>query len=261
MNETGLRVERRGRTALLVLDRPDRHNALDRTLVHAIGDAARSVDRDPEVRSVVITGAGGRAFCAGADLRERRGMTEDEVREMLHLYRSEFGAVDRLSKPVIAALDGVAFGGGLELALACDLRVASAKAVLGLTEVSLAIIPGAGGTQRLTRLLGEAKAKELILFARRIEAAEALQLGLVNRLAAESTTALEEALAWAEVFATGAPVALAAALEAIDAAVDLPLTEGLEVELRAYERTLVTADRLEALDAFLAKRKPEYRGT
>ena len=187
-------------------------------------------------------------------------MSHSEIRDMLALYRTEFVAIDRLSKPVIAAINGVAFGGGLELALTCDLRVAASTAVVGLTEVSLAIIPGAGGTQRLTRLVGEAKAKELLLLARRLDATEALSLGVVNRVASPGVSALDCALEWATAFETSAPIAMAAALDAVDAAVELPLDAGLAFEVRAYERTLVTEDRIEALDAFLGKRPPVYRG-
>jgi enoyl-CoA hydratase/carnithine racemase len=165
-----------------------------------------------------------------------------------------------MPKPTIAALNGVAFGGGLELALACDLRVIAPHAKVGLTETSLAIIPGAGGTQRLTRIVGEAKAKELILLARRIDATEALTLGLVSRIAAESESVLDHALGLAEPLAAGAPIALAAALDAIDAAADLPLEAGLSYERVCYERTLASEDRLEALAAFAAKRPPRYRG-
>lgn len=261
MGETGLRIERRGATAILTLDREATHNALDRTLVRAIGSAAREAGDDASVRSVVITGAGDKAFCAGADLRERRAMSVDEIRDMLALYKTEFGAVDRCPKPVIAAINGAAFGGGLELALACDLRVVAEHARLGLTEVSLAIIPGAGGTQRLTRLVGEAKAKELILLARRIDATEALGIGIVHRIAPSGETALEAALEWATTFESAAPIAMSAALEAIDASVDLPLDAGLAFETRAYERTLVSSDRIEALDAFLGKRTPTFSGT
>lgn len=259
-DDAGLRIERRGSTVLWIIDRPAQRNALSRGLVRAIGDAARACYHDDSIRSIVLTGAGDKAFCAGADLAERRGMSLGAIREMIAAYRTELAVVDRMPKPVIAAINGAAYGGGLEIALCCDLRVAARHAQMGLTEVSLAIVPGAGGTQRLTRLVGEARAKELLLLSRRLDADEALALGLVNRLAPEGTTALEAALAWADHFAKGAPIAMAAALEAVDAACDLPLDAGLAAEVRAYEKTLVTEDRIEALDAFLAKRPPIYRG-
>ncbi len=263
MTETsdhGVRLERRGSTALITIDRPDRMNALGRATVRELGRLARELTVDRNARAVVLTGAGGRAFSAGADLKERQGMTEEEVRDFLGLYRPAFGAIDRLPKPVIAAIDGVAYGGGLELALCCDFRVASKSAKVGLTEVSLGIIPGAGGTQRLTRIVGEARAKELILFARRLDADEALALGVVHRVADEGQTALDAALALAATLAEGAPIAIAAALEAIDGASNVSLDEGLSLERRCYERTLGSKDRLEALAAFKEKRRPSFRG-
>ncbi len=255
--EHGVRVERRGAVEIWTLGRPERMNALARSTVRKLGQLARAVEKDGDVRAVILTGAGDRAFCAGADLKERRGMSEEDVRDFLALYRSVFGALDRLSKPIIAALNGVAFGGGLELALACDFRVMASAAKIGLTEVSLAIIPGAGGTQRLTRIVGEAKAKELILFSRRMDAEEAKRLGVVTAVADD---ALAAALEMAQTFEKAAPIAVSAALEAIDAASDLPLDAGLIHERRCYERTLESEDRLEALAAFQEKRSPVYRG-
>jgi len=256
-----VRVDRRGPIALWTLDRPERLNALSRAVVRRIGALAEQAAGDAATRVVIVTGAGDRAFCAGADLEERQDMSEDDVREILSLYRESFGRIDRLDKPVIAAINGVALGGGLELALCCDLRVIVPDAVVGLTETALAIIPGAGGTQRLTRLVGPGVAKELILLARRIDATEARALGLVNRVAREGQSAVDLALELAQPLAEGAPVALAAALEAIDAATELRLEKGLDVERRCYERTLGTADRLEALAAFREKRPPRFRGS
>ncbi len=242
------------------IDRPERRNALDRATVAQLAREAHRVRGDRSVRAIVITGAGGKAFSAGADLKERRGMDDVAVRSFLDGWRAAFGAIDRLPVPTVAAIDGVALGGGFELALACDFRVASRGAVMGLPEVTLAIVPGAGGTQRLTRLLGPALAKELILFGRRLDAEEAHSLGLLNRLAADGEGALSCALRFVEPLARGAPVAISAALEAVDAALDLPLEAGLEVERRAYERTLGTRDRLEALEAFREKRPPRFTG-
>ncbi|MBX3270065.1 MAG: enoyl-CoA hydratase/isomerase family protein [Sandaracinaceae bacterium] len=256
----GVRTERRGAIAIWTIDRPERLNALSRAAVRELGRLAREAAGDRTLRAVVLTGAGDKAFCAGADLKERRSMDEEDVRDFLPLYRASFGAIDRLGVPVIAALDGVAFGGGLELALACDLRVAASHVTLGLTETSLGIIPGAGGTQRLTRIVGEARAKELVLFARRVDAAEALALGIVNRVAPEGTRALDFALAWAEPLTRAAPIAIAAALEAIDGAGDRALDDGLSLEARCYERTLASEDRLEALAAFAEKRAPSFKG-
>lgn len=256
----GVRTERRGPFAIWTIDREERMNALSRAVVRELGRLAREAAGDPALRAVIVTGAGERAFCAGADLKERREMDEDDVRDFLPLYRASFGAIDRLPVPVIAAINGVAFGGGLELALACDFRVAATHAKIGLTETALGIIPGAGGTQRLTRIVGEALAKELIVFARRLEAAEALALGIVNRVASEGQSALDCALEMAAPLADAAPIAIAAALEAVDGASDLDLEAGLSLEQRCYERTLRSQDRLEAIAAFAEKRKPRFTG-
>ena len=256
----GVRTDVADGVAVWTIDRPDRLNALSRAVVREIGRLAREAADDPGVRAVVLTGTGDRAFCAGADLKERQGMDEEAVRDFLSLYRVSFGALDRLPKPVVAAINGVAYGGGLELALACDLRVMSAGAKVGLTETSLAIIPGAGGTQRLTRLVGPGRAKELILLARRLDAGEALALGIANRVAAEGQSVLDCALDLVAPLRKGAPIALAAALDAIDGATELDLEAGLTHERACYERTLASEDRLEALAAFRDKRDPVYRG-
>jgi methylglutaconyl-CoA hydratase len=256
----GVRAERRGALAIWTIDRPDRRNALSRSVVREIGRLAREAAGDRSLRAVIVTGAGDQAFCAGADLKERQGMVEEEVRDFLSLYRVSLRDLDRLPVPVVAAIDGVAFGGGLELALACDLRIASRTAQIGLTETSLGIIPGAGGTQRLTREIGAARAKELVIFARRLSAEEALGYGIVNRLADPGARALDAAIEWVTPLLTAAPIAIAASLAAIDAAADLPLEEGLSFERACYERTLASRDRLEALAAFAAKRKPVFTG-
>jgi methylglutaconyl-CoA hydratase len=256
----GVREEQRDGVAIWTLARPDRSNALSRAVLRRLGALARATHGRRDVRAVVITGEGDKAFCAGADLKERKDMTLDDVRDLLPLYDQAFGAIDRLSVPVVAAINGVAFGGGLELALACDLRVASASAKLGLTETALGIIPGAGGTQRLPRIVGEARAKQMILLAERLDANDALRIGLVNEIAAEGETALDCALVLCDAFRRGAPIALAAALEAIAGAHDLPLEAGLALERRCYERTLVSHDRVEALSAFAEKRPPQFRG-
>jgi len=257
---TVLSVEQRGTIAIWTIQRPDRMNSLSRDLLLAFGRLSREVASNPSVRAVIVTGAGDKAFCAGADLKERRGMSENDIRVQVALYRSELGPLDRCPKPVVAAINGVALGGGLELALVCDLRVAASHAELGLPETSLGIIPGAGGTQRLPRLVGEARAKEMILLARRLSAGEALGWGLVNRVTPAGTSVVDDAVAWLEPVAHGAPVAQAAALEAIDRAFDLPLDLGLELEKVSYDKVLVSEDRREALEAFAGKRKPAFKG-
>ncbi len=253
-------LERDGGWAVVTLNRPDAMNSLSRALVRELGDVFRALSADATVRVVILTGAGDKAFCAGADLKERKGMTDDDVRAMLGYYRESFGVIDRCAKPVVAALNGVALGGGFELALACDLRVAAATALVGLPETTLAIIPGAGGTQRLPRLVGTGKAKELILLGRRIAAPEALALGLVTAVADVGERAVDAAKKLTAHLVTGAPIALAAAMEAVDEGADLDFEAGLDLEARCYEKTLQSTDRREALAAFAEKRKPVYRG-
>jgi methylglutaconyl-CoA hydratase len=255
-----IEVEQRGNVVIWTIDREPRMNSLSRALLLAFGKLAREAVSNPSVRAIVITGRGDKAFCAGADLKERQGMTENDIRVQVELYRSQLGPLDRSPKPVIAALNGVAFGGGLELALICDLRVAAAHVKVGLPETTLGIIPGAGGTQRLGRIVGEARAKEMILLGRRLDAAEALSWGLVNRVVPTGTDLIEDTLAFIEPIANGAPLAQAAALEAIDRSFDVGLELGLELEKVSYDKVLVSADRREALAAFAEKRKPSFKG-
>jgi methylglutaconyl-CoA hydratase len=255
-----IRVEQRGAVAVWVLDRPARMNALSRAALMALGSLSREAATNASIRAIVITGAGDKAFCAGADLKERQSMTEDDVRAQIDLYRSELGPLDRCPKPVVAAINGLALGGGLELALICDLRVAAAHAELGLPETSIGIIPGAGGTQRLPRIVGEGRAKEMILLARRVSAVEALGWGLVNRVTPAGQSVVDDAVAWIRPIAEGAPIAQAAALEAIDRGAEVPLEVGLALEKVGYDRTLTSADRREALTAFAEKRAPRFSG-
>jgi enoyl-CoA hydratase/carnithine racemase len=255
-----IRVDQRGTVVIWTIDRPDRMNALSRETLLSFGRLAREAVTNDSIKAIVITGAGDKAFCAGADLKERQGMTENDVRVQVQLYRSELGPLDRSPKPVIAAINGVAFGGGLELALVCDLRVCAAHAKIGLPETTLGIIPGAGGTQRLPRVVGEARAKEIILLGRSLTADEALGCGLVNRVAPAGKNIVDDAVEWIAPIANGAPIAQAAALEAIDRSFDVPLELGLELEKVSYDKTLVSEDRREALAAFAEKRKPLFKG-
>ncbi len=255
-----IKCELRGNVAVWTIDRPDRVNSLSRDTLLAFGKLAREAATDARVKAIVITGAGDKAFCAGADLKERQSMNENDIRVQVALYRSELGPLDRSPKPVIAALNGVALGGGLELALVCDLRVAASHAMLGLPETSLGIIPGAGGTQRLPRIVGEARAKEMILLNRRLTADEALAWGLVNRVTIAGKNVLDDTLEWIAPIANGAPLAQAAALEAIDRSFDTTLELGMELEKVSYDKVLVSEDRREALAAFAAKRKPDFKG-
>jgi methylglutaconyl-CoA hydratase len=255
-----IRVDQRGAAAVWTIDRADRRNALSSATVIAFGKLAREAEANASIRAIVVTGAGDVAFCAGADLKERQGMSDDEVRAQVERYRTELGLVARSSKPVVAAINGVALGGGLELALCCDLRVASASARLGFPETSLGIIPGAGGTQRLPRIVGEGRAKEMILLGRPLTAGEALSWGLVHRVTPAGQSVVDDAIAWIRPILDGAPIAQAAALAAIDRALDVSLDVGLELEKVSYDKTLVSHDRREALAAFAEKRPPRFQG-
>jgi methylglutaconyl-CoA hydratase len=258
--ETPVLLERRGAIGILTIDRDSRLNALSRATLFALGRLGKELVEDPTIRAIVVTGAGSRAFCAGADLKERQGFTLEDVRVQVGLYRSELCVLDRSPKPVIAAINGVALGGGLELALVCDMRVAASHAVLALPETSLGIIPGAGGTQRLARVIGEGRAVEMITLGRRLSAAEALSWGLVNHVVPEGQDLLEATVAWLQPIANGAPIAQRAALAAIRASFEVPLERGLELESVYYEETLRSKDRVEALAAFAEKRKAVFRG-
>ena len=244
---------------LLGLDRPGAKNALGRELLGELEACFASLPGDPALRVVILHSLVEGVFCAGADLKERAGMSSSEAEAFVTRLRTAFTALEHLPMPVIAAIEGAALGGGLELALACDLRVAGAKARLGLPETSLAILPGAGGTQRLPRLIGRARAKELIFTARRYGAEEGLVLGVVDR-AVGSGSAMDAALALARQILPNGPVALRAAKAAIDGGMDLDRAGGLQVEEACYARVLPTEDRLEGLAAFREKRRPVYRG-
>lgn len=257
--ESILLNERRGAVALLTLNRPGQMNALSFSSLLMLRDAIESLRFDPLVRVVVLKGAGEKAFCSGADLKERASMTPIQVKEYLRTIRDTFSTVEELGKPVIAAINGLALGGGTELALACDIRLAADTALLGLTETSLGIIPGAGGTQRLPRLVGKGKAKELIFTARKVTAAEALAIGLVEHVH-PADRLLDEALAMAELIAANGPLALEQAKYAINAGSETDLRTGLLFESRAYDVILPTKDRLEGLAAFREKRSPRYIG-
>jgi len=242
----------------LTLQRPEALNALSQALLAELSGKLHEIASDPAVSCVIVTGSG-RAFCAGADLKERSGMTEQQTRQAVEAIRGVINQVAALRMPVLAAIGGAALGGGLELALACDLRVVSEDAQVGLTETRLAIIPGAGGTQRLARLIGSAGAKDLIFTGRKLSGAEAYAVGIAQRLA-PSGEHLLVAQKWAAEIATGGPIALRAAKTAIDEGLEATLAEGLATEQAAYEHVIGTADRAEGLRAFMEKRRPMYQG-
>jgi enoyl-CoA hydratase len=252
-------VERRADAGWVTLNRPAAMNALSRGLVGELRAAVRALRGEPSVRAIVVTGAGEKSFCAGADLKERKTMSLDDTRAFLTDLGAALDELAHFPAPVIAAMNGVAFGGGLELALACDLRLAADGIEMGLLETRLGIIPGAGGTQRLPRIAGTAVAKDLIFTGRRITATRAAELGIVTRVVPPSELAAAAEKLAAEI-AECAPLAVAAAKRAIDGGATLPLGEALALERASYETILTSEDRNEGLAAFAEKRRPEFNG-
>jgi enoyl-CoA hydratase len=245
--------------AYVTINRPDVLNCLNYETLVELGETVDVLYGHPDVRLVIFTGAGDKAFSAGADLKERKHLSDSEVMRNVGKIRDVFQAIANLPHPTIAAINGFAFGGGFELLLACDFRIAVEQAKLGLTEVSWGIIPGAGGTQRLTRLIGEMKAKELILTARKISAYEALHCGILTRVVSKnSLMGACEKLA-GEIL-SNAPIAVRQAKLAIQLGAEVDIVTGLEIEAKAYEVTIPSRDRQEALAAFSEKRRPVFTG-
>ena len=259
MNDNVLLVEEEAGIATLTLNRPDVMNSLNFPLLHALRDRVESFRFRKDLRVIIITGSGERAFCSGADLKERATLNPDQVREYIYTIRNLFTAIEELNKPVIAGVNGIALGGGTELTLACDIRIASSKASMGLTETRLAIIPGAGGTQRLPRLVGKGKAKELIFTGQRVDAQEALNIGLVNKIC-EPKDLMEACHEMAAMICETGPVAIEQAKYAINYGLETDMHTGLAIESNAYWVCIPTEDRLEGLAAFKEKRKPVYKG-
>lgn len=259
MSENELLIEYRDSVAFLTLNRPGVMNSLNFGLLRALEKAIMDIRFKTDVRVVIITGAGEKAFCSGADLKERATLTPLQVKEYILTIRNLFAQIENLNKPVIAAVNGIALGGGTELALAADLRIASTAATMGLTETRLAIIPGAGGTQRLPRLVGKGKAKELIFTGRRVDAAEALAINLVNKIC-EPQDLMNESLNLAAMICETGPIAIEQAKYAINYGLETDLNTGMAIESNAYWVCIPTEDRLEGLTAFREKRKPVYKG-
>jgi len=258
MSQGTVRLERNEAVALVTIDHVERQNALSEAMRDALAAAMEEADGDSTTRVIVLTGAGEQSFAAGGDIRELAQRTLADQRRVME-NGSVFGAVRRVRKPVIAAVNGFCLGGGLELALACDLRIASDDAQLGLTEINLAIIPGGGGTQRLPRLVGRGKALEMILTGMRIPAAEALRIGLVERVVPVADLP-SAAMALARTMAEKAPVALRYAKEAVVGGLGLPLDDGIRLENDLATLLRTTEDRVEGAKAFVEKRKPRWTG-
>jgi enoyl-CoA hydratase len=251
-----LLIERHGSVALVRLNRPQALNALSPQLMRELGDALESADADPDVRAIVLTG-GEKVFAAGADIKE---MAEASVVDMV--YRDMIAAwsrVQRVKKPIVAAVSGFCLGGGCELVMSCDLIVASESAVFGQPEINIGVIPGAGGTQRLTRCVGKYVAMDMILTGRQIKAGEALGLGLVSRVWPVEVF-LEEALKVAQEIAKKSPIALRMAKEAVNKAFETTLAEGLDAERQRFYMLFATEDQKEGMRAFVEKRQPAFTG-
>lgn len=252
-------VERRGTTAWVTLNRPHVRNALSMAVNNRLSELADHLEHDDEVRAIVFTGAGDKAFCAGADLKERKDVPASEAAPYISAIAGAIGAIGDLRKPTIAMMNGSAYGGGLELAMACDFRVLVDSAEVGLTEVRLGIMPGAGGTVRLPRLVGEARAKEMILLGRRLLAPTALAIGLVNEVVPRDQLQARVDSLLGEL-AGCAPLSVIQAKSSIEQALTKSLDDALEFERQRYDLTLFSEDRDEGLAAFAEGRPPKYLG-
>lgn len=255
-----VQMTRHGTVALITLNRPEVGNAINNAIRLAVPQMLEALDQDPDCLAMVITGAGEKGFCVGADIKESRTIGHPVQERQRLLGNPWIDRVARLRKPVIAAIDGFCLGGGLELALACDIRMASARAQFALPETGLGLIPGGGGTQRLARVIGLGRALDMVLSGERIDAAQALQAGLVTRLINEPGGLLPSALSLAERMARRPPVASAYAKEAMRQGLEMSLEDGLRLEKSLFSMLMTTADRAEAAKAFQEKRPPRFSG-
>lgn len=256
---TNVIYELREQVARIVLNRPEKMNALSRALLDELMEAFGRVERERDVRAVILSGAGGRAFCAGTDIEELATLDVEGARRAAERGQQVCERIERCSVPVIAAVGGVAAGGGCELALACHIRIASANARFSLPETRLGVIPAYGGTQRLPRAVGSGRALEMMLAGHVMSAEEALRLGLVNRVT-EAEHLLEEASSFVHEIMQLAPLAIRACLEAVTRGLMLPLEEGLKLESELFSGLFATADMREGTRAFLEKREPVFKG-
>ena len=259
MRYKNLLVEIAEGIALVKINRPQVLNALNRETLLELQQAMREVERREDVRAVILTGEGEKSFVAGADVAEMKGMSSAEALVFSRLGHEALGMMENLDKPVIAAVNGFALGGGLEIALACDFIYASEKAKLGVPEVTLGIFPGFGGTQRLPRLIGKGKAKELIFTGRMIDASEAYELGIVNKVF-PSDKLMDEVFKTGRAIAQNGPVAVTLAKGAVNAGYDEGREEGEAIEMTAWGNAFATSDKKEGMEAFLEKRKPRFKG-
>ncbi len=259
MNYQTLLLTIKDRVAFVTISRPDKLNALNAQCKNELKELFTSLKTNAEVDIIIVTGAGEKAFVAGTDISELTSLNAQSGKEFAEGGQSLFDLIQHLGKPVIAAINGYALGGGCELALACHIRIASENAKFGQPEVNLGIIPGYGGTQRLARLVGAGKAMEMILTGNQIDAQEALRIGLVNKVVPQ-TDLLPTAEAMAKTIIGKGQLAIRMSLKAINAAMELPLSEGLKVEAALFGEACSTDDAKEGINAFLQKRKANYLG-
>ena len=259
MDSTLVISERTDSFQIIRLNRPDKRNSLSREMILALSEVFTNLENESSLRAVILTGEGDRSFCAGTDITELATLDKDHAREVSERGQALCNQVESCGVPVIAAINGVAAGGGCELALACHLRIATTNAEFSLPETKLGIIPGYGGTQRLAREIGQGRALEMMLTGRTLNAAEALQFGLVNRIArtGELLTAAESL---AHEIASLAPLAIHACLEAVIQGAELPLVEGLALEAKLFASLFASNDVREGTRAFLEKRSPVFKG-
>lgn len=254
-----VKVEREESVLWIVLNRPHRLNAFNEVLMEELSDVIDTAEKDQSVRCVVVTGEGDRAFSAGADLTMFPKATPVKAEEFSRSGQKLFGKIEEMSKPVIAAINGFALGGGLELALACDLRVAAEHAELGNTEILRGVIPGWGGTQRLVRIVGLAKAKEMIMLGNMLKAEEALKMGLVHKVV-HYEKLRDEVKELAKKLSDGPPIALKYAKHALNFGTQVPLDAGLRLEAGLLGLVFSTEDLKEGVEAFMSRRKAEFKG-
>lgn len=254
-----VKVEREQSILWIILNRPHRLNTFNDVLLEELSDMLDTAEKDPSVRCVVITGEGDRAFSAGADVTMFPKATPIMAEEFSRLGQNTFSKVEQMSKPVIAAINGYALGGGLELALSCDFRIAAEHAELGSPEIGLGLIPGWGGTQRLVRIIGLARAKELVMLGTRLKADEALRIGLLHRIV-NYEKLKEEVNQTAQKLADGPPIAMKYAKNALNYGTQVPLETGLRLEAGLMGLAFSTEDLKEGVEAMMSKRKAEFKG-
>ena len=245
--------------ALATINRPDKLNALNADVIADLGRLAEAVEHDTAVRALIITGAGPKAFVAGADIAELAAVSGGEGRQLAERGQKVFRALERLQKPVIAAVNGFALGGGCELAMACHIRIAAPNARFGQPEVKLGLLPGYGGTVRLPRLVGRGIALELLLTARMVDAEEAARIGLVNKVVAADEL-LNESRAMAQTILEMGPIAIGLCLDQVDRGLDAPMDEALRLEAEAFGAACASEDKAEGTAAFLEKRPAKFSG-